>query len=99
MYKRDGIYGGHVILLSKDEGTTRAAKEAAVALAGAMKQGVNPTNAGEFLDAGASHVIVTSYVFKDGALDERALDEMVRAVGADASSSTSVIKPGRRRRV
>ena len=26
MYKRDGIYGGHVILLSKDEGTTRAAK-------------------------------------------------------------------------
>ena len=85
MYKRDGIYGGHVILLSKDEGTTRAAKEAAAAFPGGLHVGggVNPTNAGEFLDAGASHVIVTSYVFKDGALDERALDEMVRAVGAD----------------
>lgn len=28
MYKRDGIYGGHAILLSKDEATTRAAMEA-----------------------------------------------------------------------
>lgn len=26
--------------------------------------GINPSNAKTFLDAGASHVIVTSYVFK-----------------------------------
>ena len=85
MYKRDGIYGGHAILLSKDEATMRAAKEATAAFPGGLQVGggVNPSNAGEFLDAGASHVIVTSYVFRDGALDERALDEMVRAVGAD----------------
>ena len=30
--------------------------------------GINPTNAKDFLDAGASHVIVTSYVFRDGTL-------------------------------
>jgi len=84
MYKRDGIYGGHAILLSKDDATTRAAKDAARAFPGGLHigGGVNPTNASELLDAGASHVIVTSYVFRDGALNERALREMVDAVGA-----------------
>ena len=35
-------------------------------------------NAGEYLDAGASHVIVTSYVFREGRLDEDRLRELVR---------------------
>jgi phosphoribosylformimino-5-aminoimidazole carboxamide ribotide isomerase len=85
MYKRDGIYGGHAILLSKDEATRRVAKEAVRAFPGGLQVGggVTPTNASELLDAGASHVIVTSYVFRDGALNENALNEMVRAVGAD----------------
>jgi len=85
MYKRDGIYGGHAILLSKDEATVRAAKEAVSAFPGGLQVGggVNPTNAAGLLDAGASHVIVTSYVFKNGALDEGALEEMVRAVGPE----------------
>ena len=85
MYKGDGIYGGHAILLSKDEATLRAAKEAVRAFPGGLQVGggVNPTNASELLDAGASHVIVTSYVFRDGALNEDALSEMIRAVGAD----------------
>ena len=85
MYKRDGIYGGHAILLSKDEATTRAAMEATRAVPGGLQigGGVNPSNAKQFLDAGASHVIVTSYVFRDGMLNEDALSEMVRAVGPD----------------
>ena len=84
MYKRDGIYGGHAILLSKDDATMRAAQEATRAFPGGLQigGGVNPTNAGLLLDAGASHVIVTSYVFRDGALNEQALREMVDAVGA-----------------
>jgi len=84
MYKRDGIYGGHAILLSKDDATMRAAQEATRAFPGGLQVGggVNPTNAGVLLDAGASHVIVTSYVFRDGALNEQALREMVNAVGA-----------------
>ena len=35
-------------------------------------------NAHEFLDAGASHVIVTSYVFRNGGLDEERLQRLVR---------------------
>lgn len=40
--------------------------------------GINSDNAAEWLDAGASHVIVTSYVFKDGQLNEDRLQELVR---------------------
>ena len=43
--------------------------------------GLRADNAGEYLDAGASHVIITSYVFRDGALDAARLAEVVRAVG------------------
>ncbi len=45
--------------------------------------GVNPENAGMYLDAGASHVIVTSYVFKDGRISWENLDKMVKAVGRE----------------
>lgn len=40
--------------------------------------GITPDNAAEWLDAGASHVIVTSYIFQDGQLDEDRLQKMVR---------------------
>ena len=36
-------------------------------------------NATEYLDAGASHVIVTSYVFRDGRLDQQRLHELVNS--------------------
>ena len=42
---------------------------------------MTPENAGEYLDAGASHVIVTSYVFSDGKLSWENLEKMERAVG------------------
>ncbi len=42
---------------------------------------MTPENAGEFLDAGASHVIVTSYVFKNGQIQYDKLNELVRRVG------------------
>ena len=45
--------------------------------------GVNPENAGMYLDAGASHVIVTSYVFKNGSISWENLDKMVKAVGRE----------------
>ena len=40
--------------------------------------GVTAANAVRYLDAGASHVIVTSHVFRDGRLDEQRLEELVR---------------------
>ena len=45
--------------------------------------GVNPENAGEYLDAGASHVIVTSYVFKDGRISWENLNRMKETVGKE----------------
>ena len=48
-----------------------------------MGGGIRPENAGEFLDAGASHVIVTSYVFRDGALSWENLENMIRSVGRE----------------
>ena len=65
-------------------GNELAAKEALRAYPGGLQVGggINPTNAREYLDAGASHVIVTSYVFREGALDRARLAEVVDAVGA-----------------
>ena len=57
-----------------------AAFEALVTYPGGLQfgGGVNPSNAFKYLDAGASHVIVTSYIFRDGQLDPARLKEMVR---------------------
>jgi phosphoribosylformimino-5-aminoimidazole carboxamide ribotide isomerase len=66
LYRRDGLAGGHVILLGP--GNEAAAREALAAYPGGLQVGggVNPENAPAWLEAGASHVIVTSYVFQDG---------------------------------
>jgi len=45
--------------------------------------GIRPDNAREFLDAGASHVIVTSFVFRDGRIRYDRLEELKRAVGPE----------------
>ena len=73
MYQRDGLRGGHVIMLpSRDHGqpeaNQQAAKQALAAYPGGLQigGGIRDTNAKEWIDAGASHVIVTSFVFKNG---------------------------------
>ncbi|MFR7901044.1 MAG: HisA/HisF-related TIM barrel protein [Ruminococcus sp.] len=45
--------------------------------------GVNPDNAADYLAAGASHVIVTSYVFRDGHISWKNLEKMVDAAGKE----------------
>ena len=42
---------------------------------------MNVGNAPDWLDAGASHVIVTSWVFRDGKVDWDRLDQLVKAIG------------------
>jgi len=81
LYKRDNLAGGHVIMLGP--GNEPAAREALAAYPGGFQVGggITPANAASFLDAGASHVIVTSYVFREGAIDEKRLAEISRAVG------------------
>ena len=73
LYKEMGIKGGHVILLNargtqEYEATKAQAISALNAYPGGLQVGggIAPDNAAEFIDAGASQVIVTSYVFRDG---------------------------------
>lgn len=81
LYRRDGLTGGHVIMLGP--GNETEARSALAAYPGGLQigGGVNAANARDWLDAGASHVIVTSWVFRDGRLDSARLDELVRIVG------------------
>ncbi len=83
MFRRDGLTGGHVIMLGPDN--EEAAKDALGAWPGGMQVGggINAENARSWLEAGASHVIVTSYVFRDGEIDRDRLDALVKAVGKE----------------
>ena len=83
MYKADRLFGGHVIMLGP--GNDAAATEALQAFPGGLQigGGITAANAAHWLDLGASAVIVTSAVFKDGAVHEDRLKELVRAVGKD----------------
>lgn len=83
MYKEDDLPGGHVISLGP--GNHEAALSALRAFPGGMQMGggITPDNAKEYLDAGASHVIVTSYVFRKGRVDSQRLITLKKAVGKD----------------
>lgn len=83
LYKKDGIKGGHVIMLGK--GNEAAAKAALAAYPGGLQVGggINAQNAREYIDAGASHVIVTSWIFPDGKLDRDRLAELVNSIGKE----------------
>src|SRR5271157_1165106 len=83
LYKRDGLSGGHVIMLGA--GNENAARSALAAFPGGLQVGggVTVANARSWLEAGASHAIVTSWVFREGRLDWDRLKEIVRAIGRD----------------
>lgn len=83
LYRRDKLTGGHIIKLGP--GNDEAAAEALAAWPGGMQigGGISAENGGEWLDKGASHVIVTSYVFRDGQVDQDRLQRLVRAVGKE----------------
>jgi phosphoribosylformimino-5-aminoimidazole carboxamide ribotide isomerase len=86
LYRRDALKGGHIILLdAAGESTQRAARDALAAFPNGMQVGggVNPGNARAWLEAGASHVIVTSWVFRDGFVDYERLAALVHAIGPE----------------
>ena len=90
LYQSRGIRGGHIILLNPAtspyyEATRQQAIEALKAYPGGMQigGGIREDNAESFLDAGASHVIVTSYVFRDGHISWKNLEKMVDAAGKE----------------
>ncbi len=81
IYQKNGLRGGHIILLGG--GNEIEAKAALQAYPGGLQigGGINPGNAREFLNAGASHVIVTSWLFPDGDLNLTRLHEISKLVG------------------
>jgi phosphoribosylformimino-5-aminoimidazole carboxamide ribotide isomerase len=81
LYRKDDLRGGHVIMLGPKN--DEAARGALGAWPGGLQigGGINAQNAEAWLDAGASHVIVTSWVFRDGKLDWTRLRELVALVG------------------
>ena len=87
LYAAHHIKGGHIILLNPAsseyyEATRKQALRALEAYPQGLQigGGIHAENATEYLDAGASHVIVTSYVFKDGVLHYERLRKMEQAV-------------------
>ncbi|MCM1187924.1 MAG: phosphoribosylformimino-5-aminoimidazole carboxamide ribotide isomerase [bacterium] len=90
LFRDAGLRGGHVILLNPPESgyyalTKEQALSALRAYPGGLQAGggITAENAAEFLEAGASHVIVTSYVFRDGRIRYDRLEKLAAAVGRD----------------
>ena len=81
MYKADGLSGGHVVMLGP--GNEKAATSALSAFPEGLHigGGITPDNAQAFLNAGASHVIVTSFVFKNGIINWHNLEAMEKSIG------------------
>lgn len=90
LYREKGLRGGHIILLNaKDskyyEADLAEAKEALATWRGALQigGGITADNAKMFIEMGASHVIVTSYVFVDGEIRFDRLEQLVATVGRE----------------
>jgi phosphoribosylformimino-5-aminoimidazole carboxamide ribotide isomerase len=90
LYRNSGISGGHIIILNSKDSEYYSAdiKQAKLALEnfpGGLQigGGITADNAMDFIGLGASHVIVTSYVFRDGSICFENLEKLVACVGKD----------------
>ncbi len=88
LYKNLNLPGGHVINLNGSaseyhEASKSQVMKALAAYPGGLMAGggINPDNAKEYIDAGASHIIVTSFVFSGGVINMDNLSALVKAVG------------------
>lgn len=90
LYRENGLQGGHIILLNPvgtdyymadREQAFRALQEYPQGMQ--IGGGITSENAEEFIRAGASHVIVTSYVFREGRIDFGNIEKLIRAVGKE----------------
>lgn len=90
MYRKSGLKGGHIIILNPPDSEfykadLAQAREALRAYPKGLQAGggINATNGPNFIDMGASHVIVTSFVFKNGEICYENLRAMKEAVGKE----------------
>lgn len=81
LYQAGQLRGGHIIMLGA--GNEPAALAALRAYPGGLQLGggVNAENAAQYLDAGASHVIVTSWIFREGRVEWDRLHQLVAQIG------------------
>jgi phosphoribosylformimino-5-aminoimidazole carboxamide ribotide isomerase len=81
LYRKDDLRGGHVIMLGPNN--DEQARAALAAFPGGMQigGGINLENAAAWLEAGGSHVIVTSWIFREGRVDWARLAELVKSIG------------------
>lgn len=98
LYQSRGLKGGHIIMLNHQgssyyEKTREQAMEALRAYPGGMQigGGINADNITEYLEAGASHGIVTSYVFSDGRINYDHLKKLYHAA-AEFKRNDNIIK-------
>ena len=99
-YKKKGCRGGHVILLNASdspyyEATKKQALDALRSFPGGLQigGGITADNAEDFLKAGASHVIVTSYVFRDGEFHRDNLKKLAERVGREKRMEITILSP------
>ncbi len=90
LYREKGLRGGHVILLNGTDSPyyqadLDQAADALDAWRGALQigGGVTAGNAADFLEMGASHVIVTSFVFENGEIRYDRLEKLVSEIGRE----------------
>src|SRR6266850_5764781 len=83
LYKRDGLKGGHVIMLGP--GNEMTARSALQSYPGGLQigGGITSENGHAWLEAGASHVIVTSWVFRDAVVDWERLRQLSTILGKE----------------
>jgi len=82
-YAADHLTGGHIIKLGP--GNDDAAREALTAWPHGLQigGGITAQNASQWLDAGASKVILTSWLFTNGQLDPQKLDHLKATIGKE----------------
>ncbi|WP_155591710.1 phosphoribosylformimino-5-aminoimidazole carboxamide ribotide isomerase [Lysinibacillus cavernae] len=81
MFANDHLTGGHVIMLGPGNEEAALAALAAYPRGLQIGGGITADNAQRYIDAGASHVIVTSYIFHDGQLDLSRLEHLNQLIG------------------
>ena len=90
LYRDLELPGGHIILLNpagtpEYDADLKVARDALSAYPGGLMigGGVNAENAADFLEMGATHVVVTSYVFRNGHIDMDRLGRLIHEVGKE----------------
>ena len=90
LYKKYGLNGGHIILLNKYgtpeyDADIRQARLALRAFPGGLQigGGITDANATDCIKIGASHVIVTSFIFDEKGLSTDRLSKLVESVGRE----------------